>query len=242
MRKFLPLIFIILALLTVGTALCKKYSRRKITGQYAFSAGSLFDGTVIIAKDRSVTRLPGTNDAHAVAGRLKFKRGKQRVRILWPDAEFDGHIVSLNLITGVYDYTSTSNTFHTSTAELAAIPMESNILFHAMITRTKKHSMRGVIFFNYGNKEIQKRDYHIAVYPRSGSTSTLKLEKSLPKLGFFNSLLPEYDLVEVFVVSKDYAKLLPDSTTDFPALYVDGTNVFARDWRDKFYQIPKKYP
>jgi hypothetical protein len=241
-RKYVLISVLLLLVLTVGTALSKKLSRRKMTGQFYFVSSNLFDGTVIVARDRSLSKLQNITNDHPIAGRLKFKRGKQRMIFRWPDGEFDGQIISENLITGVYDYVSPSNTFHIAPGIMTRIPMESNIIFHVEILRTKKRQMRGVVFYNYG-KDVKKNDYRVVIYPHANGESFLKRTAKLKRLGFFRSNLPsEYEKVEAYVVLKDYVDNLPELTTNFPALTVDGTNVLSRDWRPQGFQIPKDYP
>jgi len=241
MRRLVFLSLVILLLLSVATGDAKKLGRHKMVGQFLFVSPTLFDGSVIVAKDRSISKHQMVTNTHPIAGRLKFKYGKQEMIFTWPDSVFDGFIVNENIITGVYDYISPSNTLHVGPGIMIRLPMESNIIFHTEILRTKNTQMRGVVFFNY-NKHVKRKNFKVAIYPRNSSGSLLKRVAPLKRLGFFQSKLPvDYDLVEAFVVRKEYVDSLPETTTNYPALTLDGTNVLSRDWRPKGFQIPKEY-
>ena len=212
-----------------GTLYAKRWNKRKMAGQYSFVAGSLFNGTAILAKDRSTTKLP-TGGVNSVVGRWKLKKHKQFVTIDWPDmAHFEGYIVDLDSITGQYIDVN---------ANIAACSLNRITngvdLFHLHITRTRDHKVKGNVFFNYG-KDVKRSLYRLAVYSRmSGDvaridyTPSRSIKSKLHRLGFFNrGIKDNYDYVECFLVSKYFDPPLEE--TNFPALQIDGTNVFAYD-------------
>jgi len=205
-----------------------------MSGQYTFKAGSLFDGTAVLAKDKSTSKLPDTPEAHSVVGKWKLKRHKQLVTIDWPDlARFEGHIVDRDTITGSY----TDVNANVADCELSRITNIIN-LAHVHIYRTRNKRVKGAVFYNYGTKDFKKRNYKVVVYSRFSNevakvvkTPDRKTRSRLTKFGFFKREIKKgYDIVECYVISKDYDP--PDESTNSPALTIDGTNVFAYDWQN----------
>ncbi len=215
------------------TASAKKWNKYKMSGQYTFNAGSLFNGTAVLAKDRSTSKLPNAPNAHSVVGRWKLKKHKQFVTIDWPDmAHFEGYVVDLDTITGRY----TDVDFYSAVCTLKRITNVIN-LAHVHIVRTRNKRVKGSVFYNYGTKKFHKRHYKIVVYSRfSNSVANIvktvdrKRKSRLSKFGFFKREINKgFDFVECYVISKDFDP--PVESTNFPALPIDGTNVFAYDWQ-----------
>jgi len=224
--------FMLALLLCVGNVAGKKWSKRKMAGNYTFSASNLFNGTLVLAKDKAASKLPATNGAHSIAGKWKFKRGKQRVTIAWPDvSDFLGYVLDRDTITGVYSNVD-------GDIVPCGLTRTSNNVFHMHITRTRNHHVRGVVLFNYGHKDVRKRDYRVVVYSRmSGETARVayttenhSMKTRLSRLGFFHRRLKEYDYAECYLISMLYDP--PTESTNFPALTLDYTNVFAYDWQE----------
>jgi len=216
-----------------GTAYAKRWNKRKMAGQYSFAAGSLFNGTAVLAKDRGTTKLPYTPNAHSVVGKWKLKKHKQFVTIDWPDmAHFEGYIVNLDTITGQY----TDVDFNSAVCTLNRITNIIN-LAHVHIDRTRNKRVKGYVFYNYATKDFNKRHYRIVVYSRFSNsvanivkTAERKLKSRLTKFGFFNRDINKgFDFVECYVISKNFDP--PLESTNSPALPLDGTNVFAYDWQ-----------
>ena len=247
------IIVLLLLLLTANNSEAKKISRVKLVGQYELSAPGIIDGTVILARDHYSTKLSNNLNDRAVLGKWKFKRGKQKIKIeWWSDAEFNGAVVDSSekmpsVITGTYS--QIKEPFQTGIATLTRIQVTNKVVHHIMIGRAKKHKVKGVDFFAYGagdnkvNKKLRK-DYKIVVYSRIAINEEARIEhkdgetKPLHKLGVFKRKLHKNELVEVYVIHKDYAA--PATSATFPALTIDGVNVFAYDWREKGYKWRKK--
>ena len=203
-----------------------------MAGQYTFIAGSLFNGTAVLAKNNATTKLPGTTNAHSVVGKWKLKRHKQLVTMEWPDmAHFAGYIVDIDTITGRYidvDANIAVCTLNRITNDID--------LFHMHITRTRRRRVKGVTFYNYG-KDITKSLYRVTAYSRmSGEVARIvysngSAKSRLSRLGFFNRKIKEdYNYAECYLVSKYFEP--PLESTNFPALTIDYTNVFAFDWQE----------
>ena len=234
MKKYISytFIFLLLFIFVAGTALAKKWSKRKMSGQYTFNAGSLFAGTAILAKDKGLTKLPDTPDAHSVVGKWKLKRHKQLITIDWPDqAQFVGYVVDRDTITGVY------TDVNANIASCVLNRITNSTLFHVHIYRTGNKRVKGAVFYNFASKDVTKRNYRIAVYARYTNdvarivkTPERKTKSRVPKLGFFKREIGKgFDIIECFLISKDFDP--PDESTNTPALTIDGTNVFAYDWQ-----------
>jgi len=234
MKRNFNYVFVALLLLCLvaGTVRAKKYNKRKMAGQYTFTAGSLFNGTAVLAKNNATTKLPGTPGAHSVVGKWKIKRHKQHVTMNWPDMSyFEGYVVNLDTITGRYIDVNANIAACTLNRITNDMP-----LFHMHITRTRTHRVKGVTFFNYGS-DIKKSLYRVTAYSRvSGDVATVvysdgSAKTRLSRLGFFNRNTKRYyDYVECYLVSKYFDP--PDESTNFPALTIDHTNVFAFDWQE----------
>jgi hypothetical protein len=170
----------------------------------------------------------------------------------WSEAEFYGAVVETNekdpqVITGTY--TQIATPFLSGAATLTRIQVTNKIVHHVMIGRAKRHKIKGVDFFAYGsgdnkvNKKLRK-EYKIVVYSRMATNEEARIEykegqiKPLHKFGIYKSKLHKNELVEVYVIHKDY--IAPATSATFPALTIDGVNVFAYDWRLKGYKWRKK--
>jgi len=229
--------YIFVALLTfcllANTVLAKRWNKRKMAGQYNFAAGTLFNGTAVLAKDRSTSKLPNTPNAHSVVGRWKLKKHKQFVTIDWPDmAHFEGYVVDLDTITGQYNDVN----LNIAVCTLKRITNVIN-LAHVHIDRTRTKRIKGNVFYNYATKYFKKRYYKVVVYSRFTNSAaslvkseTRKIKSDLTKFGFFKRQINKgFDIVECYVISKDFDP--PLESTNSPALPIDGTNIFAYDWR-----------
>jgi len=238
MKKNFTYIFIVLLLFcfVAGTARAKKLNKRKMAGQYIFTAGSLFNGTAVLAKNNATTKLPGTPNAHSVVGKWKLKRHKQIVTMEWPDmAHFNGYVVDIYTITG--RYTDVNGNVVISTLNRITNDMP---LFHMHITRTRAQRVKGVTFYNYGS-HIKKSLYRAIAYSRiSGDVATIvyhgkSAKTRVTKLGFFyRNIKKYYDYAECYLVSKYFDP--PFESTNFPALQIDMTNVFAFDWQEPYFE------
>ena len=225
-------IVLLLFCFIAGTVCAKKFKKRKMAGQYTFIAGSLFNGTAVLAKNNATTKLPGKPNAHSVVGKWKLKRHKQIVTMEWPDmAHFAGFIVDIDTITGRYidvDANIAACTLNRITNDMP--------LFHIHITRTRTQRVKGVTFFNYAS-EIKKSLYRVTAYSRmSGDVASIvysskSAKTKVSKLGFFKRNIKKYyDYVECYLVSRYFDP--PFESTNFPALTIDMTNVFAFDWQE----------
>jgi hypothetical protein len=220
--------------LLVTPALGKKYSYRKVSGQFLFMASNLFDGTLILAKDKLASRLNNVSNAHSQVTKSKFKRGKQQLILEWPDtSSFIGHVIDRETYTGTYENANGSSV----TATIARIAMETQVIHHVHFYRAGSQKVKGVVAFNYGqNRGAEKKLYRVAVYLRD-AVGNAKLKRNsagnrvskLHRLGFFKRRAGQYDSVEAYLVSKDYDP--PDTLLPNVILPVDGTNVFGWDWR-----------
>jgi|GEM_PF-2182273 len=247
-------IFIVALLFTcffVNNGEAKKFSSKKMVGQYALEAAGMITGTVVLARDRYTTKLNTETNDHPVLGKWKLKKGKQNLIIeWWSDAEFSGIVNETTekdpqVITGIY--TQLKSPFLSGPATFTRIQETNEVIHHIMIGRAKRRKVKGVDFFSYGAKKVNKKlrkEYKVAVYSRMATNEDARIEhkpgqtKPLHKFGVYNRKLHKYEIVEVYIVHKDYA--FPDTSSNFPALGIDGTNVFAYDWREKGYKWKKK--
>ena len=247
------IIVLLLVLLITNNSEAKKFGRIKLVGQYELSAPGIFDGTIILARDHYSTKLSTDFNDRAVLGKWKFKRGKQNVKIeWWSEAEFNGVVVDSDekepsVITGTY--TQIKEPFQTGVATLTRIQITNKVVHHIMIGRAKKHKVKGVDFFAYGtgdnkvNSKLRK-EYKIVVYSRMATAEEAKIEykdgqtKNLHKFGIYKRKLHNNEFAEVYVIHKDF--IAPATSTTFPALTIDGVNVFAYDLREKGYKWKKK--
>ncbi|MBQ7555013.1 hypothetical protein IJS98_00980 [bacterium] len=91
MKKILLLILA----LTATAALAEKPGFKQYTGSYNLSAnGATY--TVIVARDGYTTILGG-QDKDPMAGKVKFWKGRQEMRLLYPKYTFKGFANSLDL-------------------------------------------------------------------------------------------------------------------------------------------------
>lgn len=234
---------LILTTLCATDVSAKKYPRRKVRGQFNISGGMA--GTAILARDRAATvDFVGGIDSHPDVGRWKLKRRKQEVTIDWPlsTSTFVGVVADINTISGTY--TSTKYTGGASVPmTLTRIDIDTNVVHHMVIRKTKRVT-KGVVFYDFHNRQGRKDDrrkFKIVVYSRPSETEpavlehkNLKKHKKLRRLGFWKMRMKKnYEIVEAYVVHRDYLSSLPQETTDYPALVVDGTNVRAMDIRNR---------
>jgi len=251
MKYYIFVIVILLSWLIVDSAEAGKFNRKKMAGQYEFVAPGIFDGSVVLAKDRYTTRLSKISGERPVLGKWKFKQGKQELKIeWWSEAEFVGVPIETTekepqIITGIY--TSAISPFQTGPATFTRIPITNDVIHHIMIGRAKRHKVKGVDFFDYGKNKVTskiRKEYKIIAYSRMAQNEEAKREhnekqiKRVNKYGIYKFRLHKNEFVEVYVINKEF--LAPATSTNFPALNVDGTNVLAFDWRQKGFKWKKK--
>ena len=227
------------ALLLVSPAWSKKYPGRKVSGQFMLAASNLFDGTLILAKDKLASRLNTASNAHAQVTKWKFKRHKQQLIVEWPDSSsFIGHVIDLQTYTGTYVNANGS----ALAATMSRIDMETQVVHHVHIFRAGNKRVKGIVAFNYGQKRgAMKKLYRVAVYTRDAmGNATLRRNSTgarlskLHRLGFFKRRSPQYSTTDAYLISKDYAP--PINLGPGVYLFVDGTNVFAYDWRESGFK------
>ncbi|MBR6461824.1 hypothetical protein IKS73_01630 [bacterium] len=212
------------------SALAKKPGFKKYTGSYNLSVNGM-TYSVVVARDRCTTILSG-REKDPVAGKVKFWRGRQEIRLLYPQYTFKGFANSLDLITGEFMDVTKSPDYVDATLERT-----TNSVFHIKFLKSKKRSVKGDVFYNYG-KEIKPRSYYLAFYYRTDDkTYYLRKTKKLPKLGFFNQKFPQYQQVDVYVVSADGIADLPAEYTS--PLSVDGKKIMAYNYCEPGYKQPR---
>jgi hypothetical protein len=238
-RAALTLTVFVCVLAIVSPALCKKYGRNKVSGQFALSASNLFDGTLILAKDLLGSRLNGVSNAHSQVTKWKYKRHKQQLIVEWPDSSsFIGQVLELDAYTGVYENANGSSV----TATVTRINMETQVIHHVHYYRAGDRRVKGVVAFNYGqHRGAMKKEYRVAVYTRDVvGTATLQRNSAgnrlskLHRLGFFKRGVKPYSSTEAYVISKNYNP--PDTLPAATYLAVDNVNVFAFDERVSGFQ------
>lgn len=227
MKKILLLILAI----TATAALAGKPGFKKYTGSYKLNAGR-DSYTVVIARDGCTTIL-GSQQKDPVAGKVKFWKRRQEMRLLYPQYTFKGFANSLDLFTGEFMDATSSNGFVDATLQRS-----DTSIFHIKFMKTTKRTVKGDIFYNYG-KEVKPRSQYIAYYYRTEDNSTyyLRKTKKLPKLGFFNMKFPKYSQVDVYVVSEEGLADLPAEYSS--PLTVDGTKIMAYNYCEPGYKQPR---
>ena len=227
MKKILLLVLAI----TATAALAEKPGFKKYTGSYNLTAnGATY--TVIVARDGYTTILGGQLK-DPVAGKVKFWKGRQEMRLLYPQYTFKGFANSLDLISGEFmDITQSPDYVD------ASLQRTTNNVFHIKFMKSTKRTVKGDIFYNYG-KEIKPRSYYLAYYYRTEDDRTYYLRKTqkISKLGFFNMNFPKFFQVDVYVVSEEG---LADLPTDYTSpLSVDGTKIMAYNYCEPGYKQPR---
>ena len=216
---------------TSFAALAEKPGFKKYTGSYNLTAGGS-TYTVIIARDGYTTCLGG-QDKDPVAGKVKFWKGRQEMRLLFPKYTFKGFANSLDLISGEW-LDVTQGTDYVD----ASLQRADTSLFHIKFLKSTKRTVKGDVFYNYG-KEVKPRSYYIAYYYRTDADRTFYLRKTkkISKLGFFNMNFPKFFQVDVYVVSEEG---LADLPTEYSSpLSVDGSKIMAYNYCEPGYKQPR---
>ena len=227
MKKILLLILA----LTATAALAEKPGFKQYTGSYNLSAnGATY--TVIVARDGYTTILGG-QDKDPMAGKVKFWKGRQEMRLLYPKYTFKGFANSLDLFSGEFMDITQGPDYVDATLQRTEDPV-----FHIKFMKSTKRSVKGDIFYNYG-KEIKPRSYYLAYYYRTDDDRTYYLRKTqkISKLGFFNMNFPKFFQVDVYVVSEEGIADLPADYTS--QLSVDGTKIMAYNYCEPGYKQPR---
>ena len=227
MKKILLLILAI----TATCVLAEKPGFKQYTGSYNLSAnGATY--TVIVARDGYTTILGG-QVKDPVAGKVKFWKNRQEMRLLYPQYTFKGFANSLDLFSGEFMDITQGADYVDATLQRTEDPV-----FHIKFMKSTKRSVKGDIFYNYG-KEIKPRSYYLAYSYRTDDDRTYYLRKTqkISKLGFFNMNFPKFFQVDVYVVSEEGIADLP---TDYTSqLSVDGTKIMAYNYCEPGYKQPR---
>ena len=227
MKKILLLVLAI----TATAALAEKPGFKKYTGSYNLTAnGATY--TVIVARDGYTTILGGQLK-DPVAGKVKFWKGRQEMRLLYPQYTFKGFANSLDLFSGEFmDITQSPDYVD------ASLQRTEDPVFHIKFMKSTKRTVKGDIFYNYG-KEIKPRSYYLAYYYRTDDDRTYYLRKTqkISRLGFFNMNFPKFFQVDVYVVSEEGIADLPADYTS--QLSVDGTKIMAYNYCEPGYKQPR---
>ena len=226
MKKILLLILAI----TATCVLAEKPGFKQYTGSYNLSAnGATY--TVIVARDGYTTILGG-QDKDPVAGKVKFWKNRQEMRLLYPQYTFKGFANSLDLFSGEFMDITQGADYVDATLQRTEDPV-----FHIKFMKSTKRTVKGDIFYNYG-KEIKPRSYYLAYYYRTDDrTYYLRKTQKISKLGFFNMNFPKFFQVNVYVVSEEGIADLPADYTS--QLSVDGTKIMAYNYCEPGYKQPR---
>ena len=221
---------------TSFAALAEKPGFKKYTGSYNLSAnGSTY--TVIVARDGYTTCLGGQLK-DPVAGKVKFWKGRQEMRLLYPQYTFKGYANSTDLISGEWMDATQGPDYVDATLQRADDP-----IFHIKFMKSTKRTVKGDVFYNYGKKAnenaVKPRSYYIAYYYRTDDDRTYYLRKTqkISRLGFFNMNFPKFFQVDVYVVSEEG---LADLPTEYSSpLSVDGSKIMAYNYCEPGYKQPR---
>ena len=122
------------------SALAKKPGFKKYTGSYNLSANGM-TYSVVVARDGCTTILGG-RDKDPVAGKVKFWRGRQELRLLYPQYTFKGFANSLDLISGEWQDVTQGTDFVDATLQRS-----DTSVFHIKFMKSTKRSVKGDIFY-----------------------------------------------------------------------------------------------
>ena len=225
-----------LLVFTSFAALAEKPGFKKYTGSYNLSAnGSTF--TIIVARDGYTTCLGG-QDKDPVAGKVKFWKGRQEMRLLYPQYTFKGFANSLDLFSGEWMDATQGPDYVDATLQRSEDP-----IFHIKFMKSTKRTVKGDVFYNYGKKAnenaVKPRSYYLAYYYRTDDDRTYYQKKvqKISRLGFFNQNFPKFFQVDVYIVSEEGLADLPESY-DSP-LSVDGKKIMAYNYCEPGYKQPR---
>ena len=225
-----------LLVFTSFAALAEKPGFKKYTGSYNLSAnGSTF--TIIVARDGYTTCLGGQLK-DPVAGKVKFWKGRQEMRLLYPQYTFKGYANSTDLISGEWMDATQGPDYVDATLQRSEEP-----IFHIKFMKSTKRTVKGDVFYNYGKKAnenaVKPRSYYLAYYYRTDDDRTYYQKKvqKISRLGFFNQNFPKFFQVDVYIVSEEGLADLPESY-DSP-LSVDGKKIMAYNYCEPGYKQPR---
>jgi hypothetical protein len=216
---------------TSFAALAEKPGFKKYTGSYNLTAGGS-TYTVIVARDGYTTCLGGQLK-DPVAGKVKFWKGRQEMRLLYPQYTFKGFANSLDLISGEWLDVTQGTDYVDATLQRSDDP-----IFHIKFMKSTKRTVKGDVFYNYG-KEVKPRSYYLAYYYRTDDDRTYYLRKTqkISRLGFFNMNFPKFFQVDVYVVSEEGLADLPAEYSS--PLSVDGSKIMAYNYCEPGYKQPR---
>lgn len=225
-----------LLVFTAAAALAEKPGFKKYTGSYNLTAGGS-TYTVIIARDGYTTCLGG-QDKDPVAGKVKFWKGRQEMRLLFPKYTFKGFANSLDLISGEWLDVTQGTDYVDATLQRSDDP-----IFHIKFMKSTKRTVKGDVFYNYGKgsdkNAVKPRSYYLAYYYRTEDDRTYYQKKvqKISRLGFFNMNFPKFFQVDVYIVSEEG---LADLPTEYSSpLSVDGSKIMAYNYCEPGYKQPR---
>lgn len=246
MKNSIGKIFLVALTALLATAvLAEKPGYKKYTGQYQLSLSSGGNYTVILARDGFTTMqrvgMSYREYEDPIAGKVKFWKSRQEIKLLYPMYTFSGFANSLDQFTGDWIDIGSSNAFG-STAVLSRLD-ESTPVFHVKFMKSSHRDVKGDVFYNYG-KTLKAKDFCLLAYylPEGGSELEPRKGKKLTRLGFFRQTFPRFDRVDIFVVRKDYAEQF---LLDYPTYtqgntpFVDGKNILGFGTCGPGYKQPR---
>ena len=213
------------------SALAKKPGFKKYTGSYNLSANGM-TYSVVVARDGCTTILGG-RDKDPVAGKVKFWKNRQEMRLLYPKYTFKGFANSLDLISGEFMDITQGADYVDATLQRSDDP-----IFHIKFMKSSKKQVKGDVFYNYG-KDVKPRSYYIAFYYRTDDDRTYYLRKTqkISRLGFFHQNFPKFFQVDAYIVSEEGLADLPEEYTS--QLSVDGKKIMAYNYCEPGYKQPR---
>ena len=220
-----------LLVFTAAAAMAEKPGFKKYTGSYNLTAnGTTY--TVIIARDGYSTIL-SEQIKDPVAGKVKFWKGRQELRLLYPQYTFKGFANSLDLFSGEFMDATQGPEYVDATLQRS-----DTSIFHIKFLKSTKRTVKGDVFYNYG-KEVKPRSYYLAYYYRTEDDRTYYKRKvqKISRLGFFHQNFPKFFQVDVYVVSEEGLADLPEEYTS--PLSVDGTKIMAYNYCEPGYKQPR---
>ena len=231
MKRFFGITLCALLILSALSVSAEKPGFKKYTGSYNLTAdGATY--TVIVARDGYTTILGG-QDKDPVAGKVKFWKNRQEMRLLYSKYTFQGYANTEGLISGKFMDITQGPDYVDATLQRSDDP-----IFHIKFMKSTKRTVKGDIFYNYG-KDIKPRSYYLAYYYRTDDDRTYYLRKTqkISRLGFFNMNFPKFFQVDVYVVSEEG---LADLPTEYSSpLSVDGTKIMAYNYCEPGYKQPR---
>ena len=173
-----------------------------------------------------------------MAGKVKFWKGRQEMRLLYPQYTFKGFANSLDLFSGEWMDATQGPDYVDATLQRSEDP-----IFHIKFMKSTKRTVKGDVFYNYGKKAnenaVKPRSYYLAYYYRTDGDRTYYQKKvqKISRLGFFNQNFPKFFQVDVYIVSEEGLADLPESY-DSP-LSVDGKKIMAYNYCEPGYKQPR---